>query len=66
MNEPALRIQDPDGFYEYLLDAHAGLSAEQSAQLNAALVLLLANRLGDDEALRACVDAAARSVRELR
>ena len=63
MTEPGLRIADPDGFYEYLLDAHAGLTAEQSAHLNAALVLLLANRVGDAQALRECVDAAARTVR---
>jgi hypothetical protein len=63
MSQPPLQIADPDGFYEYWLDAHAGLSEEQSARLNAALVLLLANRVGDMETLRTCVDDAARSVR---
>ena len=66
MTEPALRISDLDGFYEYLLDAHAGLTTEQSAHLNAALVLLLADRVGDLDTLRECVAAAARSVRAAR
>ena len=43
--EPTLK--NPDDFYEQLLDAHRGLSAEQSAQLNARLILLLANQVGD-------------------
>jgi hypothetical protein len=63
MSEPTLQISDADGFYEYLLDAHAGRPADSSARLNAALVLLLANRIGDMAVLRACVDAAARAVR---
>ena len=36
-----------DDFYQALLDAHQGLSDEQSALLNAELVLLLANHIGD-------------------
>jgi hypothetical protein len=49
MNQAALANQftDADGFYEALLDAHSGLSAEQSAALNARLILLLANQIGD-------------------
>jgi hypothetical protein len=53
-----LKIGDPDGFYERLLDAHRGLSEEQSAQLNARLILLLANQVGDDRVLADCVAAA--------
>lgn len=49
---------DPDGFYEALLDAHAGLSIADSHALNARLVLLLANQIGDQDVLRACLDAA--------
>lgn len=40
-----------DDFYEALMAAHEGLSLEQSARLNARLVLLLANQVGDDEML---------------
>ncbi len=54
----ALHLQDADGFYELLLDAHAGLSPEQSQLLNARLILLLANQVGDATVLRQCVEAA--------
>lgn len=53
-----LNLQDADGFYEQLLDAHQGLSEQQSALLNARLVLLLANQLGDAKLLKECVEAA--------
>lgn len=49
------RIADPDGFYEKLIDLHHGLTPDQSSQVNARLILLLANHVGDravlDEAL---------------
>ncbi len=51
-------IPDPDGFYEALVNAHEGLSAADSADLNARLVFLLANQIGNQETLLACVDAA--------
>jgi hypothetical protein len=44
-------IVDPDGFYEELLEAHTGLSEAQSHALNARLVLLLANVVGDRKVL---------------
>jgi hypothetical protein len=53
-----LNLQDADGFYERLLDAHAGLTPEQSQLLNARLVLLLANQVGDAKVLADCVTAA--------
>ena len=40
-------ITDPDGFYQELLDAHAGLSDAESHALNARLVLILCNQIGD-------------------
>ena len=42
----------PDDFYEALIDAHRGLSDAQSQALNARLILLLANHIGDLEVLR--------------
>lgn len=53
-----LNLQDADGFYEQLLDAHEGLDEEQSKLLNARLVLLLANQVGDAKVLKDCVEAA--------
>ncbi|MES2481824.1 MAG: DUF2783 domain-containing protein [Pseudomonadota bacterium] len=55
-----LHLQDADGFYERLLDAHRGLTPEQSQLLNARLILLLANQIGDARTLRDCIEAAAR------
>ncbi|CAO3432514.1 DUF2783 domain-containing protein [Azospirillum doebereinerae] len=45
-------IARPDDFYEALIDAHRDLSAGQSGMLNARLILLLANQVGDMETLR--------------
>jgi Protein of unknown function (DUF2783) len=53
-----LNLQDADSFYEQLLDAHQGLSAQQSELLNARLILLLANQIGDAQVLQECLDAA--------
>ncbi len=41
-----------DDFYEALIEMHRGLSDEQSAQVNARLILLLANHVGDLAILR--------------
>jgi hypothetical protein len=54
----ALNLQDADSFYEQLLDAHQGLSREQSELLNARLILLLANQVGDAQVLQECIEAA--------
>lgn len=54
----APNFQDADGFYERLLDAHQGLSREQSELLNARLVLLLANQVGNAQVLGDCIAAA--------
>jgi Protein of unknown function (DUF2783) len=51
-------IPDPDGFYEALVQAHEGLSEKQSAALNARLVFLLANQVGNQSVLLDCVGAA--------
>ena len=56
-----LNLQDADSFYEQLLDAHQGLSREQSELLNARLILLLANQVGDAEVLSECIEAARQS-----
>ena len=54
-------IADPDGFYDELLAAHQGLSKEDSDALNARLILVLANHIGDREVLRAALSAAKRA-----
>jgi hypothetical protein len=54
-------IPDADGFYEAWLRAHEGLSDAASADLDARLVLLLANQVGDQSVLLACIAEARRT-----
>ena len=51
-------IPDPDGFYDELLAAHEGLSKEESDALNARLILILANQIGDRSVLQEAIAAA--------
>jgi hypothetical protein len=51
-------IAHPDDFYQALIDAHAGLSEQESAALNARLILLLANQVGDVDTLKEAIAAA--------
>ena len=57
-------MADPDGFYEAWIAAHEGLSDEESNDLDARLVLLLANQVGDAEVLRACIAEAREQARK--
>ena len=41
-----------DDFYQSLIDMHRGLTEEQSAQVNAKLILILSNHIGDIAVLR--------------
>ena len=59
--ETESRLADPDRAYRMLIDAHRGLSDEQSAALNTRLVLILANHIGDDEVLAAAIALAKRT-----
>jgi 3-(3-hydroxy-phenyl)propionate hydroxylase len=52
----------PDDFYEELIDLHRDLNDEQSALVNAKLILLLANHVGDLGVLRAALAAAREDV----
>lgn len=45
------RFPSPDDAYQLLIDSHRDLTAEQSTRLNAKLILLLANHIGDPEVL---------------
>ena len=48
----------PDDAYALLLAAHEGLSKAESDALNARLILVLMNHVGDMEVLRAALEAA--------
>ena len=54
------RFPDPDLAYRALIEAHRGLSDEESAVLNTRLVLILANQIGDLQVLEEAI-ALARS-----
>jgi hypothetical protein len=51
----------PDDFYQALIDMHRDLSDEQSQMVNARLILLLANHIGDMEALTEAMALARKS-----
>ena len=53
-----LRVEDPDDLYQRLIALHLGLSEQQSLLLNARLILLLANHIGDSEVLEEAFIAA--------
>lgn len=54
-------LADPDGFYAELLAAHDGLEEAASHALNARLVLIMANHIGDREAISAALALAKRT-----
>ena len=53
------KIIDSDDFYARLLASHRGLSPSQSAALNARLILILANHIGDAQVLQQALALAA-------
>ena len=54
-------IARSDDFYAELIGLHEGRTKEQSDALNARLILLLANHIGDIEVLRQAMKAAAQT-----
>lgn len=57
-------ISRPDDLYERLVAMHAGLDVEQSRVASAALILLLANHVGDMTVIEQAVATAEKLVRE--
>ncbi|CAG9193991.1 DUF2783 domain-containing protein [Burkholderia vietnamiensis] len=56
------RLADPDAFYEALIDMHRDLSDADSQLVNAKLILLLANQIGDADVLREAMALARQGV----
>jgi uncharacterized protein DUF2783 len=54
-------IDGADNFYAELLATHDGLDKADSDSLNARLILVLANHIGDPEVLSQALAAAART-----
>lgn len=57
------RLLDPDGAYRALIEAHRGLTDEESAAFNTRLVLILANQIGDRAVLDEAIALAHRAGR---
>lgn len=57
-----LRLADPDAFYESLIDMHRDLTDSDSHLVNAKLILLLANQIGDLDVLREAMALARQGV----
>jgi len=55
-------LERADDFYERLIATHRGLDDAQSARVNAKLVLLLANHIGDAQVLDEALAAAREDV----
>jgi Protein of unknown function (DUF2783) len=53
-------LEAPDDFYEALIDSHRDLETARSHELNARLVLLLANHIGLQSVLNQALEAARR------
>ena len=53
-------IPDPDGFYKELMDSQREMDEAQAAAMNARLVLLLANHIGDRSVLAEAIRIAVR------
>ena len=56
----ASNFDAPDDFYEALVEAHQGLTTEESHAFNARLILVLANHIGSLPVLRQAFTAAKR------
>ena len=49
---------ESDALFNDLMKAHEGLDREQSEQLNAGLILILMNHIGEPEVIRAAIGRA--------
>lgn len=57
---------DPDAFYAALAEAHRERSEAESERINARLILLLANHIGEQQVLEEALTIAARGAEEAR
>ena len=55
-----LGVDSPDDFYARLIELHDGLSSEESHKVNAKVILMLANHVGDTDVLYEVLDYVSR------
>ena len=54
-------IAHPDDVYELLISMHEGLSEAESWRVNARLIMILVNQIGDEQVVREAIAAARES-----
>lgn len=55
-------IARPDDFYQELIDLHRDLNEDQSMAINAKLILLLSNHIGDRDVLKEAMEIARKEI----
>ena len=60
----APNLANPDAFYQRLVELHQDRSEEQSRLINASLILLLANHIGDAAVLEEAMQIAANTAEQ--
>ena len=61
-----LGVENPDDFYARLIELHEGLSSEESHKLNAKVILMLANHIGDTDVLYEVLDYVGKDMERLK
>jgi len=61
-----LGVENPDDFYARLIELHEGLSSEESHKLNAKVILMLANHIGDMDVLYEVLDYVGKDMERLK
>ena len=56
--DTAIKLSRHDELYQKLLDLHEGRSEEESARINAKLILILINQIGDDKIIEEAIELA--------
>ena len=56
--DTAIKLSRHDDLYQQLLDLHKGRSEEESARINARLILILMNQIGDDKIIEEAIELA--------
>lgn len=56
--DTAIKLSRHDELYQKLLDLHEGRSEEESARINAKLILILMNQIGDDKIIEEAIELA--------
>ena len=56
--DTAIKLSRHDELYQTLLDLHERRSEEESARINAKLILILMNQIGDDKIIEEAIELA--------